>query len=163
MKLLQIFSLKVHIVKLDIMDLMHCPEFVSVNEALMNIIFIIIIFCLFILVYNNLNPWCLSQSSVYFGLACCKNMLAFSVTFIEILSGKYGVLVSVLLCILFIFTSQNLTSFVMSNFWIEFLQLTFYTINFSKWVMMNQDTRRLQKVSDDVRDEFLIYCPQELR
>ena len=50
MKLLQIFSLKVHIVKLDIMDLMHCPEFVSVNEALMNIIFIIIIFCLFILV-----------------------------------------------------------------------------------------------------------------
>ncbi|RVW21426.1 Oleoyl-acyl carrier protein thioesterase 1, chloroplastic [Vitis vinifera] len=50
-------------------------------------------------------------------------MLAFSVTFIEILSGKYGV----------------------------------------KWVMMNQDTRRLQKVSDDVRDEFLIYCPQELR
>lgn len=49
-KLLQIFSLKVHIVKLDIMDLMHCPEFVSVNEALMNIIFIIIIFCLFILV-----------------------------------------------------------------------------------------------------------------
>ncbi|XP_034704707.1 oleoyl-acyl carrier protein thioesterase 1, chloroplastic-like [Vitis riparia] len=33
----------------------------------------------------------------------------------------------------------------------------------SKWVMMNQDTRRLQKVSDDVRDEFLIYCPRELR
>ncbi|KAG7025417.1 Oleoyl-acyl carrier protein thioesterase 2, chloroplastic [Cucurbita argyrosperma subsp. argyrosperma] len=33
----------------------------------------------------------------------------------------------------------------------------------SKWVMMNQDTRRLQKVSDDVRDEYLVYCPQELR
>ncbi|KAL3517824.1 hypothetical protein ACH5RR_020413 [Cinchona calisaya] len=29
----------------------------------------------------------------------------------------------------------------------------------SKWVMMNQDTRRLQKVTDDVRDEYLIYCP----
>uniref|UniRef100_I3RZ89 Acyl-[acyl-carrier-protein] hydrolase n=1 Tax=Medicago truncatula TaxID=3880 RepID=I3RZ89_MEDTR len=33
----------------------------------------------------------------------------------------------------------------------------------SKWVMMNEDTRRLQKVSDDVRDEFLVYCPRELR
>ncbi|KDP26359.1 hypothetical protein JCGZ_17517 [Jatropha curcas] len=33
----------------------------------------------------------------------------------------------------------------------------------SKWVMMNQDTRRLQKVTDDVRDEYLVFCPRELR
>ncbi|KAF3546850.1 hypothetical protein DY000_02005021 [Brassica cretica] len=33
----------------------------------------------------------------------------------------------------------------------------------SKWVMMNQDTRRLQKVSDDIRDEHLIFCPKEPR
>nr|POE55901.1 oleoyl-acyl carrier protein thioesterase, chloroplastic [Quercus suber] len=33
----------------------------------------------------------------------------------------------------------------------------------SKWVMMNEDTRRLQKVSDDVRDEYLVYCPREPR
>ncbi|XP_027093231.1 oleoyl-acyl carrier protein thioesterase, chloroplastic-like [Coffea arabica] len=33
----------------------------------------------------------------------------------------------------------------------------------SKWVMMNQDTRRLQKVTDDVRDEYLIYCPKAPR
>ncbi|KAL3649293.1 hypothetical protein CASFOL_005696 [Castilleja foliolosa] len=33
----------------------------------------------------------------------------------------------------------------------------------SKWVMMNQDTRRLQKVSDDVRDEFIAFCPKTLR
>ncbi|XP_056175333.1 oleoyl-acyl carrier protein thioesterase 1, chloroplastic isoform X1 [Syzygium oleosum] len=33
----------------------------------------------------------------------------------------------------------------------------------SKWVMMNQETRRLQKVSDDVRDEYLIFCPRESR
>ncbi|CAI9770651.1 unnamed protein product [Fraxinus pennsylvanica] len=33
----------------------------------------------------------------------------------------------------------------------------------SKWVMMNQDTRRLQKVTDEVRDEYLIYCPKTLR
>ncbi|KAG4186493.1 hypothetical protein ERO13_A08G047400v2 [Gossypium hirsutum] len=32
-----------------------------------------------------------------------------------------------------------------------------------KWVMMNQDTRRLQKVSDDVREEHLIFCPREPR
>ncbi|XP_068660536.1 oleoyl-acyl carrier protein thioesterase 2, chloroplastic-like isoform X2 [Aristolochia californica] len=30
----------------------------------------------------------------------------------------------------------------------------------SKWVMMNQDTRRFQRVSDDVRDEYLIFCPR---
>lgn len=29
--------------------------------------------------------------------------------------------------------------------------------------MMNQETRRLQKVSDDVRDEYLIFCPRESR
>ncbi|KAJ8749369.1 hypothetical protein K2173_018858 [Erythroxylum novogranatense] len=33
----------------------------------------------------------------------------------------------------------------------------------SKWVMMNQDTRRLQKVSDDVRDELSNYFPREPR
>nr|GEV66708.1 oleoyl-acyl carrier protein thioesterase, chloroplastic-like [Tanacetum cinerariifolium] len=33
----------------------------------------------------------------------------------------------------------------------------------SKWVMMNSDTRRLQKVNDAVRDEVLIYCPKTLR
>ncbi|XP_050206465.1 oleoyl-acyl carrier protein thioesterase 2, chloroplastic-like [Mercurialis annua] len=33
----------------------------------------------------------------------------------------------------------------------------------SKWVMMNQDTRRLQKVSNDVRQEYLIFCPPDLR
>uniref|UniRef100_A0A7N0UIJ8 Acyl-[acyl-carrier-protein] hydrolase n=1 Tax=Kalanchoe fedtschenkoi TaxID=63787 RepID=A0A7N0UIJ8_KALFE len=33
----------------------------------------------------------------------------------------------------------------------------------SKWVMMNMDTRRLQKVTDDVRDEILAHCPKELR
>ncbi|GAV70722.1 Acyl-ACP_TE domain-containing protein [Cephalotus follicularis] len=33
----------------------------------------------------------------------------------------------------------------------------------SKWVMMNQDTRRLQKVSDDVRNEYLVFCPKKLR
>ncbi|KAJ6729053.1 ACYL-[ACYL-CARRIER-PROTEIN] HYDROLASE [Salix viminalis] len=33
----------------------------------------------------------------------------------------------------------------------------------SKWVMMNQDTRRFQKVSDDVRAEHLAYAPRELR
>ncbi|KAJ4867638.1 hypothetical protein Rs2_50820 [Raphanus sativus] len=30
-----------------------------------------------------------------------------------------------------------------------------------KWVMMNRVTRRLQKVSDDVRDEHLMFCPKE--
>ncbi|CAH8383650.1 unnamed protein product [Eruca vesicaria subsp. sativa] len=33
----------------------------------------------------------------------------------------------------------------------------------SKWVMMNRDTRRLQKVSDDVRNEHLVFCPKEPR
>ncbi|KAL5562133.1 hypothetical protein UlMin_031880 [Ulmus minor] len=33
----------------------------------------------------------------------------------------------------------------------------------SKWVMMNQDTRRLQKVTDDVREEYLVFCPREPR
>ncbi|XP_059626219.1 oleoyl-acyl carrier protein thioesterase, chloroplastic-like [Cornus florida] len=33
----------------------------------------------------------------------------------------------------------------------------------SKWVMMNEDTRRLQRVNDDVRDEYLIFCPIEPR
>ncbi|KAK4338679.1 hypothetical protein RND71_043166 [Anisodus tanguticus] len=33
----------------------------------------------------------------------------------------------------------------------------------SKWLMMNQDTRRLQKVTDEVRDEITVYFPKELR
>ncbi|KAK2992446.1 hypothetical protein RJ640_025408 [Escallonia rubra] len=33
----------------------------------------------------------------------------------------------------------------------------------SKWVMMNEDTRRLQKVTDDVRDEYLVFCPKTPR
>ncbi|CAN0915324.1 Oleoyl-acyl carrier protein thioesterase, chloroplastic (Fragment) [Linum grandiflorum] len=33
----------------------------------------------------------------------------------------------------------------------------------SKWVMMNQDTRRLQKVTDEVREEYLVFCPREPR
>lgn len=33
----------------------------------------------------------------------------------------------------------------------------------SKWVMMNQDTRRLQKMNDDIREEYLVFCPRELR
>lgn len=33
----------------------------------------------------------------------------------------------------------------------------------SKWVMMNQDTRKLQKVSDEVREEYLVFCPDKLR
>ncbi|GAV70724.1 Acyl-ACP_TE domain-containing protein [Cephalotus follicularis] len=33
----------------------------------------------------------------------------------------------------------------------------------SKWVMMNEDTRRLQKVSDDVWNEFLVFGPKSKR
>ncbi|KAK9159969.1 hypothetical protein Syun_006310 [Stephania yunnanensis] len=33
----------------------------------------------------------------------------------------------------------------------------------SKWVMMNQDTRRLQKVSDEVKEEYLVFCPRTPR
>ncbi|KAK8521733.1 hypothetical protein V6N12_066320 [Hibiscus sabdariffa] len=33
----------------------------------------------------------------------------------------------------------------------------------SKWVMMNQDTRQLQKISDDVKEEYLVFCPREPR
>ncbi|GJW33837.1 oleoyl-acyl carrier protein thioesterase, chloroplastic-like protein, partial [Tanacetum coccineum] len=33
----------------------------------------------------------------------------------------------------------------------------------SKWVMMNVDTRRLRKVSDDVINEYLASCPKALR
>ncbi|MQM01095.1 hypothetical protein Taro_033844 [Colocasia esculenta] len=33
----------------------------------------------------------------------------------------------------------------------------------SNWVMMNQDTRRLQRVSDEVREEYLVFCPRTLR
>ncbi|KAK9992872.1 hypothetical protein SO802_022575 [Lithocarpus litseifolius] len=33
----------------------------------------------------------------------------------------------------------------------------------SKWVMMNQDTRRYQEVCDDVRNDYLVYCPREPR
>uniref|UniRef100_Q9ZTF7 Acyl-[acyl-carrier-protein] hydrolase n=1 Tax=Cuphea hookeriana TaxID=36775 RepID=Q9ZTF7_CUPHO len=33
----------------------------------------------------------------------------------------------------------------------------------SKWVMMNQNTRRLQKVDDSVREEYMVFCPREPR
>ncbi|KAI3749652.1 hypothetical protein L2E82_20268 [Cichorium intybus] len=33
----------------------------------------------------------------------------------------------------------------------------------SKWVMMNENTRRMQKVSDDVKEEYLVFCPRTLR
>ncbi|XP_020589501.1 oleoyl-acyl carrier protein thioesterase 1, chloroplastic-like [Phalaenopsis equestris] len=33
----------------------------------------------------------------------------------------------------------------------------------SKWVMMNQDTRKLQRVSDEVKEEYLVFCPQTPR
>eukprot|EP00253_Pinus_taeda_P000340 PITA_00340 len=33
----------------------------------------------------------------------------------------------------------------------------------STWVMMNQDTRRLYRVTDDVRDEYMIHCPKSPR
>ncbi|GAB2282450.1 hypothetical protein Dimus_016993 [Dionaea muscipula] len=33
----------------------------------------------------------------------------------------------------------------------------------SKWVMMNQDTRRLQRVSSEIHEEYLIHCPKMLR
>ncbi|KAI3450841.1 hypothetical protein Pfo_007506 [Paulownia fortunei] len=33
----------------------------------------------------------------------------------------------------------------------------------SKWLMMNQDTRRFHKIVDDVRDEILKYSPKSLR
>ncbi|KAL4341514.1 hypothetical protein GQ457_08G020610 [Hibiscus cannabinus] len=33
----------------------------------------------------------------------------------------------------------------------------------SKWVMMNQNTRQLQKISDDVKEEYLVFCPREPR
>ncbi|PKA47430.1 Oleoyl-acyl carrier protein thioesterase 2, chloroplastic [Apostasia shenzhenica] len=33
----------------------------------------------------------------------------------------------------------------------------------SKWVMMNQDTRKLQRVSDEVREEYLVFCPRTPR
>ncbi|KAF5195449.1 Oleoyl-acyl carrier protein thioesterase protein [Thalictrum thalictroides] len=33
----------------------------------------------------------------------------------------------------------------------------------SKWVTMNQDTRKLQKVNDEVREEYLVFCPRTPR
>ncbi|XP_039123136.1 oleoyl-acyl carrier protein thioesterase 1, chloroplastic-like [Dioscorea cayenensis subsp. rotundata] len=33
----------------------------------------------------------------------------------------------------------------------------------SKWVMMNQDTRKLQRVTDEVREEYLVFCPRQPR
>ncbi|KAG2404816.1 Oleoyl-acyl carrier protein [Vigna angularis] len=43
------------------------------------------------------------------------------------------------------------------------MHIEIYKYPACKWVMMNQDTRRLQKVSDDVREEVLVYCPREPR
>ncbi|KAE8684611.1 Cysteine-rich RLK (RECEPTOR-like protein kinase) 8 [Hibiscus syriacus] len=43
-----------------------------------------------------------------------------------------------------------------------FLPCVLYSrVDLSKWVMMNQDTRPLQKVSDDLKEECLIFCPPE--
>ncbi|CAO2839947.1 unnamed protein product [Amaranthus hypochondriacus] len=33
----------------------------------------------------------------------------------------------------------------------------------SKWVMMNMDTRKLERVTPEIAHEYLIYCPKELR
>lgn len=33
----------------------------------------------------------------------------------------------------------------------------------SKWVMMNMDTRKLERVSPQIAEEYLIYCPKTLR
>ncbi|GAB4841428.1 hypothetical protein Ancab_022150 [Ancistrocladus abbreviatus] len=33
----------------------------------------------------------------------------------------------------------------------------------SKWVMMNQDTRRLERVTNEIQEEYLIHCPKTLR
>eukprot|EP00249_Psilotum_nudum_P006118 c19470_g1_i1 orf=414-1751(-) len=33
----------------------------------------------------------------------------------------------------------------------------------SMWVMMNQDTRRLARITDDIRSEYMIYCPDPPR
>ncbi|KAG0501164.1 hypothetical protein HPP92_001236 [Vanilla planifolia] len=33
----------------------------------------------------------------------------------------------------------------------------------SNWVMMNQDSRKLQRVSDEVREEYLVFCPRTPR
>eukprot|EP00850_Spirogloea_muscicola_P004021 SM000017S02761 [mRNA] locus=s17:98757:100351:+ [translate_table: standard] len=33
----------------------------------------------------------------------------------------------------------------------------------STWAMMNQDTRRLSRIPDDVRREFIVYCPMTPR
>ncbi|KAI3721537.1 hypothetical protein L2E82_32553 [Cichorium intybus] len=39
----------------------------------------------------------------------------------------------------------------------------FSTSSTNKWVMINEDSRKLQKVNDDVRDEYLIFCPKTPR
>ncbi|KAK9757196.1 hypothetical protein RND81_01G147200 [Saponaria officinalis] len=33
----------------------------------------------------------------------------------------------------------------------------------SKWVMMNMDTRKLERVTPQIADEYLVYCPTQLR
>ncbi|XP_021730870.1 oleoyl-acyl carrier protein thioesterase 2, chloroplastic-like [Chenopodium quinoa] len=33
----------------------------------------------------------------------------------------------------------------------------------SKWVMLNMDTRRLERVTPQIGEDYLIYCPKELR
>ncbi|XP_020248724.1 oleoyl-acyl carrier protein thioesterase, chloroplastic-like isoform X3 [Asparagus officinalis] len=35
--------------------------------------------------------------------------------------------------------------------------------SYSKFVMMNQDTRKLQRVTDEVREEYLVFCPRTPR
>ncbi|XP_023634202.1 oleoyl-acyl carrier protein thioesterase 2, chloroplastic isoform X2 [Capsella rubella] len=43
------------------------------------------------------------------------------------------------------------------------MHIEIYKYPACKWVMMNQDTRRLQRVTDEVRDEYLVFCPREPR
>ena len=33
----------------------------------------------------------------------------------------------------------------------------------SKWVMMNMDNRKLERVTPEIAEEYLIYCPKKLR
>lgn len=69
-------------------------------------------------------------------------------------------MLSVILCYI-ILTNQPLSNY--GNLWWDIFRKLAVLHGFSKWVMMNQDTRRLQKVSDDVREEHLVFAPRELR
>ncbi|KAK1274211.1 hypothetical protein QJS04_geneDACA023928 [Acorus gramineus] len=61
----------------------------------------------------------------------------------------------------FLFSIQRLfINYAMSFYHITYLCMF---LTSSKWVMMNQITRRLQRVSDDVRDEVFDFCPKTPR